>query len=56
MAKRAKVSLSTVRDFEARKRTPIENNRLAMEEAFRREGIECMNASAVEPRGIRTVG
>ncbi len=39
LAKRAKVGLSTVRDFETGTRTPIANNREAMQRAFETEGV-----------------
>ena len=39
LATRAKVGLSTVRDFETGSRTPIANNRLAMQQAFEAVGI-----------------
>ena len=39
LAKRANVSLSTVRDFEAGRRTPIKNNLEAMRLAFELAGI-----------------
>ncbi len=40
LATRAKVSLSTVRDFEKRRRTPIPNNLDAMRRALEAAGIE----------------
>ncbi len=39
LAKRAKVGLSTVRDFETGTRTPIPNNRGAMQRAFEGVGV-----------------
>jgi transcriptional regulator with XRE-family HTH domain len=39
LAKRAKVGLSTVRDFERGARAPIANNRKAMQRAFESAGI-----------------
>ncbi len=39
LAKRAKVGLSTVRDFETGTRTPIPNNREAMQRAFEAAGV-----------------
>jgi DNA-binding transcriptional regulator YiaG len=39
LAKRARIGLSTVRDFETGTRTPIANNRLAMQQAFEGEGL-----------------
>ncbi|HEX8168894.1 MAG TPA: helix-turn-helix transcriptional regulator [Beijerinckiaceae bacterium] len=43
LAARAKVSLSTVRDFEAGRRMPIANNLGAMERAFAEAGITMTN-------------
>jgi transcriptional regulator with XRE-family HTH domain len=40
LAMRAKVGLSTVRDFETDTRTPIANNRLAIQRAFEEEGVK----------------
>jgi DNA-binding transcriptional regulator YiaG len=39
LAKAAKVGLSTVKDFESRKRAPIEATRMAMRAVLEREGI-----------------
>jgi ribosome-binding protein aMBF1 (putative translation factor) len=39
LAQQAKVSPSTVRDFEKKRRTPIANNLDAIVRAFEREGI-----------------
>jgi DNA-binding transcriptional regulator YiaG len=43
LAARAKVSLSTVRDFEKRRRNPIANNRQAMRSVLEAAGIEFTN-------------
>ena len=40
LAERANVSLSTVRDFEKGRRSPIANNLVAIERVFREAGIE----------------
>jgi transcriptional regulator with XRE-family HTH domain len=42
LAKRANVSLSTVRDFETRQRTPISNNIAAMRRAIETAGIRLL--------------
>jgi ribosome-binding protein aMBF1 (putative translation factor) len=52
LAKRASVSLSTVRDFEKGRRTPIVNNLEAMVRALKAEGIELLYDDAGKPRGI----
>ena len=39
LAQRARVSLSTVRDFEAGRRRPIGNNLTAIEQVFASQGI-----------------
>jgi transcriptional regulator with XRE-family HTH domain len=43
LARRAKVSLSTVADFEKRRRTPIANNLEAIRRALEATGIEFTN-------------
>lgn len=43
LAKRASISLSTVRDFEAKRRTPIANNLRAMHRAFTDAGVTFVN-------------
>ena len=56
LAKRANISLSTVRDFEIGKRSPIANNIAAMRAAFEAAGIEfipngvIVHATAREPK------
>ena len=46
LATRARVSLSTVRDFEKRRRTPILNNLNAMRHALEAAGVEFTNGDA----------
>ena len=54
LAKRAKVGLSTVRDFEKRRRTPIANNLDAMRRALEAAGIEFTNGDAPGVRWKKT--
>jgi transcriptional regulator with XRE-family HTH domain len=50
LASEASVSLSTVKDFEGGRRTPIENNLAAMRRAFESAGVEFLNE---ESSGVR---
>lgn len=43
LAEASGASISTIRDFETGKRTPIANNLSAIEAAFDREGVELLN-------------
>lgn len=52
LAKRANVSLSTVRDFEKGRRTPIGNNLAAMRAALEAGGIQPAHDTAGKPVGI----
>ena len=52
LAKRAKVSLSTVRDYETGRRIPIPNNIDAMREAIEEAGIELVFDKDGGPAGI----
>jgi len=52
LATRASVSLSTVRDFELRTRTPIANNIAAMRRAIEAAGVILVEENG-EPVGIR---
>ncbi|MFC7475610.1 helix-turn-helix domain-containing protein [Dankookia sp. GCM10030260] len=52
LAERAKVSLSTVRDFEKGKRKPIANNLAAMREALESGGVTLTYDDAGKPAGI----
>jgi transcriptional regulator with XRE-family HTH domain len=52
LAKRASVSLSTVRDFENAHRVPIANNLDALRRAIEGAGIELLNEEG-SPVGIR---
>jgi transcriptional regulator with XRE-family HTH domain len=56
LAKRAKVSLSTVRDYEAARRNPIPNNIDAMRRAFQEAGIEFVFDRDGNPAGILVRG
>jgi len=49
LAERAKVGLSTVKDYESGKRTPIANNLDAMQKALEGGGIEFGNDSIKGP-------
>ena len=52
LAKRANVSLSTVRDFEKGRRVPIRNNLDAMQRALEICGLRLMFANGGKPTGI----
>ena len=52
LAETAKVSLSTVQDFETRKRTPIANNVAAMQRAIERAGIRLLFDKKGDAAGI----
>jgi predicted transcriptional regulator len=52
LAKRAKVSLSTIRDYETGKREPIPNNVEAIRRAIEDAGIEFVYDEDGKPAGI----
>lgn len=52
LADRAKVGLSTIRDFEKGTRKPIENNLLAISAAFTVAGVEFIDENG-RPVGIK---
>lgn len=52
LARRASVSLSTVRDFETGARTPIANNIAAMRRAIEDAGISLVFDGIGKPAGI----
>lgn len=52
LARRATVGLSTVRDFEAGRRTPIANNIDAMRRAFETAGVALVFGSGGRAAGI----
>jgi transcriptional regulator with XRE-family HTH domain len=52
LADRAKVGLSTIKDFEAGTRTPIANNLTAIRRALEEEGIELLFSPDGGPTGI----
>lgn len=54
LAKRANVSLSTVRDFEKGRRMPIANNLKAMALTFEKAGLKMIFGEDEEPTGIAT--
>jgi ribosome-binding protein aMBF1 (putative translation factor) len=55
LAKRAKVSLSTVRDFEKGKRVPIANNLDALRRAIEAAGVQLVLRQG-KPVGIAIIG
>ena len=55
LARRAGVSLSTVRDFEKGRRVPIRNNLEAMRRALEEAEIAFVNGEDGKPIGISTV-
>lgn len=56
LAKRAKVGLSTVKDFENRSHTPIANNLAAIRTALELEGVYMTFGPKGEPLGIEKRG
>ena len=52
LAKRASVSLSTVRDYEKGRRTPIANNLEAIRKALETSGITLVNDQNGKAKGI----
>ena len=52
LAKRANVSLSTVRDFEKGRRAPIANNLQAMRQAIEAGGVSLVSGAGGTPLGI----
>ena len=52
LAKQANVSLSTVRDFEKGRRTPIGNNLSALAAAFKHAGVTPTFDAAGRPHGV----
>lgn len=52
LADRAKISLSTVRDFETGRRVPIRNNLDAMQQALEAAGIHLVFSVEGKPTGI----
>ena len=54
LADRARISLSTVRDFETGKRAPTRANLHAMQQALEAAGIRLMFDSEGKPTGITT--
>lgn len=52
LAEAANVSLSTVLDFEKRRRSPISNNLVAMQQALEKAGVEMVFDNSGLPTGI----
>ncbi len=52
LAKRARVSLSTIRDFEKGRRTPIANNLDAITRAFESVGIRLVYGDDGNAKGV----
>ncbi len=52
LAKRANVSLSTVRDFEKGRRVPIGNNLSALAAALKHAGLTPTNDESGRPNGV----
>lgn len=55
LAERANVSLSTVRDFEKGRRTPIRNNLEAMAKALEGNGVRLLFKTDGNPSGIEVL-
>ncbi len=55
LAKRANVALSTVRDFEKGRRTPILNNLMAMRDVFAAAGVYMHGSEDGRPLGITVI-
>ncbi len=55
LAERANVSLSTVRDFEKGRRTPIRNNLEAMAKALEGNGVRLLFQADGNPSGIEVL-
>lgn len=55
MASRANVSMSTVRDFEKGRRTPIANNLAAIENALAAAGVALQSDEDGQPLGIQVI-
>lgn len=56
LAKRANVSMSTVRDFEKNRRTPINNNLMALAAALKHAGVTPTFDEHGKPHGIVSRG
>jgi transcriptional regulator with XRE-family HTH domain len=56
LAKRANVGISTVKDFEKGKRTPIANNLNALQGAIEAAGIDLISNADGRPVGLKTKG
>jgi transcriptional regulator with XRE-family HTH domain len=52
LAERANVALSTIRDFEKGRRTPIKNNLDAMRQAFEAAGVRMLFSEGGKALGV----
>lgn len=52
LAKKANVSMSTIRDFEKKRRVPIANNLEAIGRVLEAEGVELLQDADGKPVGI----
>lgn len=56
LAERARVGLSTIKDFENGSRTPIANNLSAIQQALEAAGVELVFDPTGKPKGVHVNG